>query len=181
MNMKKPIILISSICLLMACNSEVESSQSNNKKEIKEEQQTVQAQRETTSISELANKKEKFLANEVPLNKEVKKSLLINDEKLIVHGASLKKGTKVYSPSIRQVGVVKGSVVVVTKQLNAEQLKVNYKINSMKKLAENTFELLPDGSVELYPFYLKLKGSELIERVELSIDYSGYRPKIENK
>ena len=51
----------------------------------------------------------------------------------------------------------------------------------MKKLAENTFELLPDGSVELYPFYLKLKGSELIERVELSIDYSGYRPKIENK
>ena len=100
----------------MACNSEVESSQSNNKKEIKEEQKTVQAQRETTSISELANKKEKFLANEVPLNKEVKKSLLINDEKLIVHSATLKKGTKVYSPSIRQVGVVKGSVVVVTKQ-----------------------------------------------------------------
>jgi hypothetical protein len=177
--MKKPIILISSICLLLACNSEVENSQSKNKKETKAEVTTVQAHKESEIQAERANKKEKFLANEVSLEKEIKKTLLINNEKFIVHGETLQKGTKVFSPSIKQVGIVKGSTVIVTKKLDENQLTAAYKISSIRQLAENTFELFPNESVELYSFYLKLKSSDLIDRVELSIGYSGYRPEAE--
>ena len=167
--------------MIIACNQQADSNQSNNKTVIKEEQTEVQAQKSNTFKEEIVKNKEKFLANEVSIDKATKKSLFINGEKLIVHGTTLKKGTNVYSPSIRQIGVVKGSIVVVTKQLTGNQLTAKYKISSITEIAKNTFQLIPEDSEDLYDFYQTLMNTELIDRVELAIDYSGIRPKAETQ
>lgn len=179
MNMKKTIILISSICLVIACNKQVDSNQSNDKTTINEEKKEVQTQKSHTLKEAIVKNKEELLANKVSIGKGTKRSLFINGEKLIVHGTTLKKGTKVYSASIRQTGVVKGGVVVVTQQLTANQISAKYKINSVTEIADNTFKLVPEASEELYHFYRMLNDSEFIKQVELEVEYSGDRPKVE--
>lgn len=181
MNMKKTIIIISSLCLVVACNQQADNNQSSNKKVIKEEQAEVKVQKPNTLKEEVVKNKEKFLANKVAIEEGAKKSLFINGEKFIVHGKTLKKGTNVYSPSIRQVGVVKGSVVVVTKQLTGNQLTEKYKTSSITEIAVNTFQLTPDDTEDLYRFYQTLLNSELIEQVELAINYSGIQPMAETQ
>jgi hypothetical protein len=185
MNEKKSIILASTLFLVIACNNQ---SDNNKKSEVltQEEDKIITKIDDKSSgkaviVNKVNLKNEKLNANKLQLKNETKKSLLINGEKLIVHSSELKKGTKVYSASIRQVGIVKGSIVVVTKKLDANQLTSKYKISSITKLAVNTFQLVPDDSENLYQFYRTLQGSELIDQVELAIDYSEYFPKAETK
>lgn len=170
---------MSSICFVIACNNKTEDKQSIENKKVKQEQAVVASEEKASTKYDITKKNENPIASKTTLEKNIKKSLLINNEKLIVHGATLKKGTKVYSASIQQVGVVKGSIVVVTNKYNETQLTATYKINSIKEIAENTYQLIPKDSEDLYRFYRTLMNSELIDQVELAIDYSGYSPKPE--
>ncbi|MDO6445190.1 hypothetical protein Q4493_05315 [Colwellia sp. 1_MG-2023] len=181
MNLKLTAIFASTCCLLLACNNQREDSQEVNKPIVKEEQ-TLSTEIEKSADKSVQNhkvnlKNKSFNADKELTDKTSKKTLLINGEKFIVHGLVLEKGTKVFSPSIQQVGIVKGSIVVVTSTFDIEQLTATYKISSISEIAANTFRLIPDDSEDLYRFYLSLKNSPEIKQAELSIDYSRYPPK----
>ncbi|GAA6204614.1 hypothetical protein [Thalassotalea sp. SU-HH00458] len=184
MNIKLTALLAASLYLLVACNNQAEDSKETSKESIKEAQ-TLSTPEEKSSGENVVRDKVSLKSKNLSIDKKLvdknqKKSLLINGEKLIVHSAVLAKGTKVYSPSIQQVGIVKGNIVVVTSTFDINQLTAAYKISSITEIAENTFQLTPDDSEDLYRFYQSLQNAPEIEQVELSIDYSRYPPRAES-
>lgn len=184
MNLKLTALLASSFCMLLACNNQTEDSKQTNNELVKEEPTLSAIEEKSNEKTDLIDKvdlKSKNISIDKKLgDKSQKKTLLINGEKVIVHGAVFTKGTKVYSPSIQQVGIVKGSIVVVTSTFDINQLTATYKVSSISEIAENTFQLTPESSEDLYRFYRSLKDSPEIKQAELSIDYSKYPPKAES-
>jgi hypothetical protein len=183
MNLKLTVLLASSFCLLLACDKQAEDSKATKPLEKDEHtlsEETVKASDKPELNNKVNLKNKKFIADKELVDKKTKKTLLINGEKFIVHGTVLEKGTKVFSPSIQQVGIVNGSIVIVTSTFDANQLTAAYKLSSITEIAKNTFRLTPDDSADLYRFYQSLTNSTEIEQVELSIDYSRYPPKSES-
>jgi hypothetical protein len=106
------------------------------------------------------------------LKERGQKSLItLNGGKFTLHSESFGKGSKVYNTQMREYGLVKGSIVVVSlKPTSAEAL--DYSNVGVVKIAKNTFSLSPDNTVELMAFYKSLIKSKRFSVVEMQIDYS---------
>lgn len=143
------------ISLLSACNSKAdeESGQIDNV--------------EKTSIKQHNNDVEfpiqpikKKLTNTVQKGK----SIWINKQKFKLLSDEIMKGAKVYNLSIKQVGVIKGTIVVVTKSSTS--------LVNAKKIAKNTFRLIPNKEETLHDLYKNLIKHKEYKTIELEIDYS---------
>ncbi|MFT5758237.1 MAG: hypothetical protein ACI9LM_002976 [Alteromonadaceae bacterium] len=100
-----------------------------------------------------------------------KRSMILNGEKFTLHAASFNQGSKVYNIQMREYGLVKGSIVVVSTQpMHVDELRSP--MTKVVKIAKNTFRLTPEKTVELISFYKDLITSKRFSVVEMEIDYS---------
>lgn len=99
------------------------------------------------------------------------KYLSINKEKFELKSAELKKGAKVFNLLMSEAGTIKGTFAVVTKGSAAlKEIKHTREIN---KIAQKTYRLTPEDGVSFTGYYKFLLSLEILELVEMEIDYSG--------
>jgi len=92
------------------------------------------------------------------------KSIWMNRQKFKLLSDEITKGAKVYNLSIKEIGIIKGTIVVVTKPLTS--------LVGAKKIAKNTFRLTPVKGQKLKTLYeISIKDNRFTT-VELEIDYS---------
>jgi hypothetical protein len=98
-------------------------------------------------------------------------SINLNGEKFTLHSPQFGKGAKVYNVQMKEYGLIKGSIVVVSvDKVNADEL--SYPSVKVLKIAKNTFRLIPEKSVELMSFYNILNESKSFSMIEMEVDYS---------
>jgi len=122
-----------------------------------------------TLVADKKNKLTKFLKDRGHTS-----SISLNSEKFTLHSTKFSKGAKVYNIQMREYGLVKGTIVVVSidKVSAAELLYPSVKV---LQIAKNTFRLTLEKSVELMPFYKSLIKSNRFSVVEMEVDYSPFK------
>ena len=112
-----------------------------------------------------------------PPNRVEQHNLKINGAKMRVDKLPISMGSRIFDMRINSWGIIKGSLTVV--------MHVGYSINqldqvgifNLKKLAVDTYQLLPIGkSIHLYEVYKNLLNNPLVKVVELDIFYDGMAP-----
>jgi hypothetical protein len=107
-----------------------------------------------------------------------KRSIMLNGEKFTLHSDTFGKGSKVYNRQIKEYGLIKGSIVVVSrKPTYAKDLQ--YPMVEVVEIAKNTFRLRPEKTVELMLFYKNLIRSKRFSVVEMQVDYSQIKERAE--
>jgi hypothetical protein len=99
------------------------------------------------------------------------KSILINEQKFELLSEELLKGAKVYNFLMSQAGIVKGTFVVITS--NVDRLSHFDNTVEINEIAKSTYRLTPEKNVDFLGYYDLLKEAEQFTRVEMEIDYSG--------
>jgi len=170
-------IALTILVSLSACSDTAQTSESKSVSkvsEVKVEKASTIKPTVTTPITE----KEKIIKQLELITKSKnetlaqKRSISINGDKFRTSAWPVIKGATVYNVLMNEQGKVKGSFVVVLASDNelSTQVKQDY---SAKKLAENTFKLIPKNikNLDMMQAYKRLIG-ESFEVLEMEIDYS---------
>jgi hypothetical protein len=158
-------ILTSLLLLTTACSSDkVDDIQNPNAMPV-ETSTSMSVVQEPKSISK---SKDLVVVKDSPsLNKT--HSYKLNGQKFTSNTDLLVKGSPVSSPTMSEVGVLKGSFVIITKKI--VQLPLGYQVD---KIAKETYRLTPlDTQDGLYALYSDLLKNANFTRVEIEIDFSG--------
>lgn len=163
--MKKYVIALVISGLSIACSKQADT-------EINAD--LIQAEK-PQSLSEKAESVENKLTD----NKTIKRlsdTLPTKEKKVVLNGEFFKvenplgliKGSQVFNMAMAQYGVIKGSIVIVTK-LDVSALTPD---SNSQVIASNTYRIIPKDKSQLLALYKRLSSNEDIEIVELEIDYS---------
>ncbi|GLX78037.1 hypothetical protein tinsulaeT_13770 [Thalassotalea insulae] len=161
---------------IVACNSEQQEKLEEKSTVATSEKSVTEPEVQSTEGNEPSseNLKEQLLNSKLGLKKPSMKSLTINNERLRVTDAKLLKGTQVYNKMIRQTGTVKGTIVIVTTELDKYQSQL--KSLPVSEIAKQTYRIDATSLDNLNEFYRELLAMDWIKQVELEIDYSGPAP-----
>jgi len=147
---KKIMVMAPLVILLAACGSNSDKTSSNNK-----------ATKEKILESKMTPPK-KIINGSIPVQKYVH----LNNQKFKLLTQEVMIAGRVFNLSTQEKGIIKGSIVVVTKSFTSIPAV------SSKKIAKDTFRLTPDDKKALHQLYKNLIKDEKYNIVELEIDYS---------
>lgn len=149
----KLLLLVAFSSLLTACgNTDEKKVQDKTRKDIQSSQ--------SDTLKKVENAKSTMKKNDI----EIGRSVYLNNQKFKLLSAKVTKGAKVYNLSIKETGRIKGTIVIVTKQLSSSMVA--------NKIALDTYRLTPQKGQTLSALYKELIADEKNKTVELEIDYS---------
>lgn len=171
----KMFFLITLVTLISACNAhkdplaDTPTKQENNKThssppsttEVMKKTPTTLKNTSPTDIEVLLAKREGVLKQQ-----NGTRSIHLNNEKFKLLSAEVTQGAKVYNILMKELGTIKGSIIVVTVD-SALPLTIKG-----SKIAKQTYRLYPTNKSSLYEFYKELDKDSKYSTVELEIDYS---------
>ncbi len=163
--MNKNIILVAGLCLSVLA---VSCSQSEHE-EISEPTSSGEQLRKSNDGTYLDKSN---IASKNNIKKSTllgKKTISFNGEKYLFDGDKLKKGSLVRNIYMSESGRIKGTIVIVVK---AGEI-LNISIKNKKKIAKDTFRLVPEQTDDLMAIYNKLLINDSIAIAELEVVYSG--------
>lgn len=94
------------------------------------------------------------------------RNIRLNNEKFKLLSPNVTQGAKVYNILMKEFGIIKGSIIVVTID-SALPLTIKG-----SKIAKQTYRLYPTKKSSLYEFYKEFDKDPKYSTVELEIDYS---------
>lgn len=164
--MKKYLIALVISGFSIACSKQADTKVNSDLKQAEKPQQL--SEREAPVENKLTdNKTIKRLSDTLPTKE---KKVVLNGEFFKVENPlGLIKGSQVFNMAMAQYGVIKGSVVIVTK-LDVSALTPDSK---SEVIASDTYRIIPKDKSQLLALYKRLNSNDDIEIVELEIDYSG--------
>lgn len=165
MQSKKKSAIYLLVISILGCNSQSE-------KDNAEVEQPPQEAAHVISPIEPNSPSERSVPNVL---QEVPKHLLINGIKMQVVEYPLTKGSKLYDYKVSSIGLVRGSLVIITKNLQSVLENTAYPVTS-EEIAASTYRITPKQALDVYPLYQALLLNKDISRVELEISYIGDGP-----
>ena len=99
------------------------------------------------------------------------KNIMINEQKFELQSSELIKGSKVFNFLMSQSGIVKGTFVVITN--NVDTLSRFESTAKIIEIAQSTYRLTPEKDADFSEYYKLLQQAKQFKRVEMEIDYSG--------
>ena len=175
-------ILIGILCIsgVFACTKNIKST--SNAQQGKEEKPAVvteelQETPEQQKISESVNFKHKdnstlMTQGGTASSRKVK----LNDEYFLVDKATrIKASAKVFNLSMQESGRIKGTIVIVTADIDSVVQDIGIANKSITEIADDTYRLYLKENIDLYSLYKKLVVNSSIDTVEVEVDYSGKR------
>jgi hypothetical protein len=99
------------------------------------------------------------------------KNIMINEQKFELQSSELIKGSKVFNFLMSQSGIVKGTFVVITN--NVDTLSRFESTAKIIEIAQSTYRLTPEKDADFSEYYKLLQRAKQFKRVEMEIDYSG--------
>ena len=115
---------------------------------------------QSAPLKKIENSKSTMKKNDIKIGR----SVYLNNQKFKLLSAEVIKGAEVYNLSIKEMGRIKGTIVIVTKQLSSSMVA--------NKIALDTYRLTPKKGQTLSALYKELIADENNKTVELEIDYS---------
>lgn len=163
--MNKYLIALVISIFSIACSKQADTKVNSDLVQAEKPQQL--SEREEPVENELNdNKTIKRLSDTIPAKE---KKVVLNGEFFkIENSLELIEGSQVFNMAMAQYGVIKGSVVIVTK-LDVSALTPDSK---SEVIAANTYRIIPKDKLQLLALYKRLSSNDDIEIVELEIDYS---------
>jgi hypothetical protein len=149
----------------------------DNKKEqnkIKAKQQIQDVQLKNIDKAEIKKSLISLKNKDLKANKEVTNPLnkiRINNEFFSSPTGILKKGEKIFNRNVNQMGIIKGSIVIVVNE--GEQPNQNIKnMGQITKIAKDTYRIMLEDNVDVLAIYNKLEKLDIVKVAEFEVDYT---------
>jgi hypothetical protein len=181
-NMHNLSVIALSVTFLMACSDKREVVQPLEKKTSDKEAASLKSNTSVATTNEtlaratssgLSESNESLKNNNVfkKLTNSENKYLMLNEQKFELQTDKLTNGAKVVNLLMSETGTIKGTFVVIVK--NLASLTSYDNTANINEIAKSTYRLTPEEGVELLGYYKSLVAAKQFERVEIEIDYSG--------
>jgi len=168
--------LICAALILSGCtNEKIEEVDDVPLKELPNEivsTQEITSKQKKSLKTDVEQKKIALISEEIRKNTQLK-SVSINGEKFTTQENKIIAGSEVFNLLMGEYGKVKGSIVIVSRNINKDEMKFRYSLSSVIGIAKNTFRIIPLENEALFTLYKTLSLEQEMETVELEIDYSG--------
>jgi hypothetical protein len=162
---------------LLSCNAETANEDASvdekNTLDSRQEERSIVNKNEPlgeveADIGEGINKQPRI--GKIPFPEQVK-SIMLNGTKMTGTKFPLIKGSVVFDTAVNQRAKLTGNLIVVfqAKSKQTVTLQSEYEV---KKIAQNTYSLVPKNSEDLLLNYKALESIETIDKVELGLDYT---------
>jgi hypothetical protein len=183
-NMHNLSVIALSVTFLMACSDKREVVQPLEKKTSDKEAASLKSNTSVATTNETLARATSSGLSESKSNESLKdnnvfkkltnsenKYLMLNEQKFELQTDKLTNGAKVVNLLMSETGTIKGTFVVIVK--NLASLTSYDNTANINEIAKSTYRLTPEEGVELLGYYKSLLAAKQFERVEIEIDYSG--------
>lgn len=164
-------LFVAIVGLNVSCSKTTDNEIKDELPQVAESQTTAQ-QKLNEVNQKLAVKPIKKLTNTT--GNQLQKRVLNGELFTLEQTQKIIEGATVFNVSMKQYGLVKGSLVIVTPltQTSTDIVRLGLD-NTLVEIAANTYRVTPNDRSRLYSLYQQLAANKAIEVVELEIDYSG--------
>ncbi|TWX55238.1 hypothetical protein [Colwellia hornerae] len=170
------------VTFLMACSENREvvqpvEQQASNKEAASLKPNTSNAGTNETRVQETSHRlseSDESLKNRKVFKKltsPANKYLMLNEQKFELKTDKFINGAKVVNLLMSETGTIKGTFVVIVK--NLASLTSYDNTESITEIAKSTYRLTPAVGIDLLSYYKSLLAATQFQRVEIEIDYSG--------